>query len=65
MLNSFQKSLDDWIMGINDPNAPFNQDDDRLQCNKCNFEGEESQFNWSDDDLRIYCPCCGDVVWEE
>jgi len=54
--------LDAYIMGLNDPRAPFNESD-KLQCEKCSYESSEDNFEWEEEDLLARCPNCGEVVW--
>lgn len=58
-MNNFQKSLDNHIMGINDPNAPFNQSDDPTPEIEEQFEllREIQKLGYN----IVNCGGCGDV----
>lgn len=57
------KNLDSYIMGINDPHAPFNQDPALLAC-ECGYTNNIKEFQFTEDDNLFLCPIC-DRVWHE
>ena len=56
-MNSFQRSLDDYIMGIHSPFASFNQPDHEI-CPECGKEDPNEEFDYDEDENSLICSEC-------